>query len=225
MALASDVLQKLSVSSGGTVVVAGGIEAIGATLTPGGIDVAGPSIVRDNLTVGTTDDQLSINGKVLASGNDSRVPQGWTGDVVSGGAVQNFAISLPMSGPDQDYEIEATLITSTSAQALTAQPNGVATDQFSSWVGRDGSSVYHDSATDLYIFDQLAGSSETINVLIRVSQKAGQPRQLTAWVTYGDGGHTVWMSWNVTTEITSFRFRSSVSGGILDDSMARARRV
>lgn len=150
---------------------------------------------------------------------------GWVTDTVAGSAVQDLATSLVMSGTDQDYEIEGTILTPTATRTYTAQPNSLATNQTSAWVGRDTSAIYSATSTDLYIVDVVTTS--TINFRIRISQRTGQRRQLTICTIYsdGDGGHTVHGAWNVTTEITGFRIHGSAASSISIGSMIRARRV
>lgn len=150
---------------------------------------------------------------------------GWVTDTVAGSAVQDLATSLSMSGADQDYEIEGTILTPNATRTYTAEPNSLATNQTSAWVGRDTSALYSSTSTTLYIAGVTATS--TINFRIRISQRTGQERQFTVYAVYssGAGGHTVHGRWTVTTEITGFRIHGSAASSIAIGSTIRARRI
>lgn len=118
MALASDPLRKLTATPSG-ITVAGSIQAVGATIDPGGIDVKQVSVFRDNLTVQGT---LFTPGGI-AGGS---IVAAWSTDVLVA-AGQDLAVAVA-GGADADYEWEAFVDYNATNVTLTARLSGSSSD-------------------------------------------------------------------------------------------------
>lgn len=204
------------VAADGSLVLTGGLTAAGATLTPGGIDVAGPAGFDNNVSVGQ---DLFVTRNLIAA---------WDTVAVSGAAVADLASTATFPPDGTRIEFEGEIIGPAGTFTWVLQPNTTSANQTGNVDGvASDTGAYTENGVATLKISTSGGAAARVQFSGWITQGDDLQREYFCAVTHVEGGVTftqvVQGVWQVTTTISGLRLHTVAGSGLADGTTLRTR--